>query len=138
MKPVQSWRTGIASSLSVPLRNLHSNRRYSFAASLASLFFHSPVCNLSSPRESIFGSNINAARNNPQGGHMYVVLGATGHTGSTVADKLLAKGEKVRAVGRDERRLERLRQRGAETFVADISDPNAAARAFAGADAAYL
>jgi uncharacterized protein YbjT (DUF2867 family) len=38
---------------------------------------------------------------------MYVVIGATGHTGSVVAEKLLAKREKVRVVGRDERRLER-------------------------------
>jgi uncharacterized protein YbjT (DUF2867 family) len=69
---------------------------------------------------------------------MYVVIGATGHTGTTVAETLLARGEKVRAVGRDERRLERLKQRGAEPFVADIGDAGAAARAFAGADAAYV
>lgn len=69
---------------------------------------------------------------------MYVVIGATGHTGSIVAEKLLAKREKVRAVGRDERRLERLKQAGAEAFVADVTDAAAMARALAGADAAYL
>ncbi len=69
---------------------------------------------------------------------MYVVIGATGHTGSIVADKLLAKGEKVRVVGRDERRLDRFKQRGAEAFVGDAADANAMARAFSGAEAAYI
>ena len=69
---------------------------------------------------------------------MYVVIGATGHTGSIVAEKLLAKGEKVRVVGRDERRLERYKQRGAEAFVGDVTDASAMARAFSGAEAAYV
>jgi uncharacterized protein YbjT (DUF2867 family) len=69
---------------------------------------------------------------------MYVVIGATGHTGSIVADKLLAKGEKVRVVGRDERRLDPFSQRGAEAFVGDVADANSMARAFSGAEAAYL
>ena len=30
---------------------------------------------------------------------MYVILGASGHTGSIIADSLLSKGEKVRVVG---------------------------------------
>ena len=69
---------------------------------------------------------------------MFVVIGATGHTGSTVAEKLLAKGEKVRVVGRDERKLEPFRQKGGEAFVADATDSSAMERAFAGADAAYV
>jgi uncharacterized protein YbjT (DUF2867 family) len=69
---------------------------------------------------------------------MYVVIGATGHTGGVVAEKLLAKGEKVRVVGRDERRLERFQQKGAEAFVGDVTDAGAMARAFAGAQAAYV
>jgi len=69
---------------------------------------------------------------------MYVVIGATGHTGGVIAEKLLAKREKVRVVGRDERRLERLKQRGGEAFVGDVADANSMARAFSGADAAYL
>ena len=69
---------------------------------------------------------------------MYVVIGATGHTGSVVAEKLLAKGEKVRVVGRDARRLERLKQKGAEAFVADVTDASAMARAFSGREAAYV
>lgn len=69
---------------------------------------------------------------------MFVVIGATGHTGSIVAEKLLAKGEKVRVVGRDERKLEQFRQKGAEAFVGDATDASAMERAFAGADAAYV
>ncbi len=69
---------------------------------------------------------------------MYVVIGATGHTGNVVAEKLLANREKVRVVGRDERRLERFKQRGAEAFVGDVTDASAMARAFSGADAAYV
>lgn len=69
---------------------------------------------------------------------MYVVIGATGHTGNIVAENLLAKREKVRVVGRDERRLERFKQRGAEAFVGDATDAAAMARAFSGAEAAYV
>src|SRR5579872_6052041 len=69
---------------------------------------------------------------------MYVVIGATGHTGGLVAERLLAKGEKVRVVGRDERRLERFKEKGAEALVGDVADANAMARAFSGAEAAYL
>ena len=69
---------------------------------------------------------------------MYVVIGATGHTGTIVAEKLLAKGEKVRVVGRNAGRLERFKQKGGEAFVGDVSDANAMARAFSGAEAAYV
>ncbi len=69
---------------------------------------------------------------------MYVVIGATGHTGKVVAENLLAKGEKVRVVGRDERKLEQFRQKGAEAFVGDATDASAMERAFAGADVAYV
>jgi nucleoside-diphosphate-sugar epimerase len=53
---------------------------------------------------------------------MYVILGASGNTGSIIADSLLLKGEKVRVVGRDARRLERFARKGAEAFTADLSD----------------
>jgi uncharacterized protein YbjT (DUF2867 family) len=69
---------------------------------------------------------------------MYVILGATGHTGSVVADVLLAKGQKVRVIGRDTGRLQRFVDKGAEAFTADMSDAAALARAFSGARAAYL
>jgi len=56
---------------------------------------------------------------------MYVVTGATGNTGSVVAEKLLAKGEKVRVIGRDAKRLERFAKKGAEPFVADATSADA-------------
>ena len=69
---------------------------------------------------------------------MYVVIGASGHTGSTVAEKLLSQGEQVRVVGRDPAKLESFKQRGAEVFVGEVTDAGAMAKAFAGADAAYV
>jgi uncharacterized protein YbjT (DUF2867 family) len=69
---------------------------------------------------------------------MYVILGASGNTGSIVADFLLSKGEKVRVVGRDAGRLQRFVDRGAEAFIAELSDAAALTKAFSGARAAYL
>jgi hypothetical protein len=69
---------------------------------------------------------------------MYVILGATGHTGSIVADFLLSKGQKVRVIGRDKGRLQRFVDKGAEAFTADMSDAAALTKAFSGARAAYL
>jgi uncharacterized protein YbjT (DUF2867 family) len=69
---------------------------------------------------------------------MYVVTGATGHTGSIVADALLAAGKKVLVIGRDAKRLERFTHKGAEAFVADATDAAAITNAFSGAEAAYL
>ena len=50
---------------------------------------------------------------------MYVILGASGNTGSIVANFLLSKGKKVRVVGRDSGRLQRFVDKGAEAFTAD-------------------
>ena len=69
---------------------------------------------------------------------MYVILGATGNTGSIIANSLLSKGRKVRVVGRDAGRLQRFVSKGAEAFTADVSDAPALAKAFRGARAAYL
>jgi uncharacterized protein YbjT (DUF2867 family) len=69
---------------------------------------------------------------------MYVVLGATGHTGSIIANFLLTKGEKVRVVGREISRLDRFARKGAEAFQANVSDAAALTTAFSGARAAYL
>jgi uncharacterized protein YbjT (DUF2867 family) len=68
---------------------------------------------------------------------MYVITGATGNTGSVVAERLLAAGEKVRVVGRDAKRLERFTKKGAEPFVADATDAGALTKAFSGAKAVY-
>jgi len=69
---------------------------------------------------------------------MYVVLGATGNTGSIIANSLLTKGERVRVVGRDASRLARFVRKGAEAFTANVTDAAALAKALTGARAAYL
>jgi len=68
----------------------------------------------------------------------YVILGASGNTGSIIADFLLSKGKKVRVVGRDAGRLQRFVRQGAEAFMGDVSDAAALTKAFSGARAAYL
>ena len=68
---------------------------------------------------------------------MYVVTGATGHTGHIVAKQLLANGEKVRAIGRSAERLQSIVGKGAEPFVADLTDKQALSKAFAGARGVY-
>ena len=69
---------------------------------------------------------------------IYVILGASGNTGSIIANFLLSKGEKVRVMGRDAGRLQRFVGKGAEAFTANVSDAVALAKAFRGARAAYL
>jgi uncharacterized protein YbjT (DUF2867 family) len=69
---------------------------------------------------------------------MYVVLGASGNTGHVVANNLLAGGQKVRVVGRNAAHLQTLAAKGAETFIADVTDPGALAKAFDEAEAAYV
>jgi uncharacterized protein YbjT (DUF2867 family) len=68
---------------------------------------------------------------------MYVVTGATGNTGRVVANRLLDQGKKVRVIGRNRERLQPFVARGAEAFVADLSDQAAVKQAFAGANAVY-
>jgi uncharacterized protein YbjT (DUF2867 family) len=69
---------------------------------------------------------------------MYAILGATGHTGSVITETLLAKGQKVRTIGRDPKRLEQFAAKGAETFIAEATDADALSKAFSGAKAAYI
>jgi uncharacterized protein YbjT (DUF2867 family) len=69
---------------------------------------------------------------------MFVITGATGHTGSVTAEALLAAGAKVRVIGRDSEKLERFTAKGAEAFVADLTDAAAVEKAFSGARAAFV
>jgi len=69
---------------------------------------------------------------------MYAILGATGHTGRVIAERLLSKSQKVRVVGRSAERLQELAARGAEPFVSEPSDAASLKRAFNGVRAAYV
>lgn len=68
---------------------------------------------------------------------MIAIVGASGNTGSIAAERLLAAGEKVRAIGRDASRLERLTSLGAEAVTADVTDAAALTKALVGASAVY-
>ena len=68
---------------------------------------------------------------------MFVITGATGHSGSVAAEALLAAGKKVRVVVRDAAKASRLKALGAEVFVADLADQAALARAVRGAEGVF-
>jgi uncharacterized protein YbjT (DUF2867 family) len=70
--------------------------------------------------------------------NMYVVLGASGHTGHVVAKTLLSNGQQVRAFGRNASHLQPLAAEGAEIFTGDVTDLGALAKAFQHADSAYI
>jgi uncharacterized protein YbjT (DUF2867 family) len=69
---------------------------------------------------------------------MIVLTGATGRTGRVAAEALRAKGEKVRVVGRDAKKLSPLATLGAEAFVGNVEDVSSMTEAFKGASAVYL
>ena len=69
---------------------------------------------------------------------LYVILGATGHVGGVIASRLLDQKKTVRVVGRSADRLKPFTARGAEGMAGSIEDPAFAARALAGAGAAFV
>jgi uncharacterized protein YbjT (DUF2867 family) len=69
---------------------------------------------------------------------MFVVMGASGNSGHVVATNLLARGQKVRVIGRNSAHLQPLTSKGAEPFIADVTDANALVKAFHQADSAYV
>ncbi|MGB8494338.1 MAG: NmrA family NAD(P)-binding protein [Candidatus Acidiferrum sp.] len=69
---------------------------------------------------------------------MIIVTGATGRTGRAATEALRAKGEKVRVVGRDAKKLTPLVELGAEPFVGNVEDVASMTEAFNGASAVYL
>ncbi|MES5397485.1 NmrA family NAD(P)-binding protein [Bacillus amyloliquefaciens] len=69
---------------------------------------------------------------------MYVITGATGRTGSAVANYLLDKGQQVRVIGRNPERLQPFVNKGAEAFVSEPGDATRLMKAFAGAKAVYV
>ena len=69
---------------------------------------------------------------------MFVVAGVTGNTGGATATALLSAGVPVRVFVRDPENAATWAARGAEVAVGDLGDPSALARAFDGAEAAYV
>jgi uncharacterized protein YbjT (DUF2867 family) len=68
---------------------------------------------------------------------MFVIAGATGNTGSVIAETLLARGEKVRVIGRSASRLAPFVKKGAEAAVTDVTDASGLSKAFQGARGVY-
>jgi len=48
---------------------------------------------------------------------MFIIAGVTGHVGSVVAEKLLAKGQKIRVLVRDAGKAAAWSKKGAEVSV---------------------
>jgi uncharacterized protein YbjT (DUF2867 family) len=68
---------------------------------------------------------------------MIIVTAATGNIGNVLVKELLQRKEKVRALGRDPKKLESLAKAGAETVITDLTDPSAVKKSFQGADAVF-
>jgi len=69
---------------------------------------------------------------------MFVVLGATGNTGSVVAETLLARKQPVRVVVRSAEKGLSWQAKGAEIAVASLDDVSALTKALRGAQGLYL
>jgi len=67
----------------------------------------------------------------------YVITGATGNIGKILSKELLAKGVKVKVIGRSVEKLKELVALGAEPLVGNINDAHFVTKAFAGADAVF-
>lgn len=68
---------------------------------------------------------------------MYVITGATGHTGIIISKRLLEAGKKVRIISRDHEKAKELVSMGADLFMGSHSDVELLKRAFNGATAVY-
>lgn len=69
---------------------------------------------------------------------MFVVSGATGNTGSIVAQTLINQGQPVRVIVRSEEKGEPWKTKGAEVAVAEITDTDAMTKALQGASGAFF
>jgi uncharacterized protein YbjT (DUF2867 family) len=69
--------------------------------------------------------------------NMYVITGATGNIGKIITRELLAKGKKVRIIGRNAEKMLELKENGAEVLVGDFFDESFVNNSFAGATAVY-
>jgi uncharacterized protein YbjT (DUF2867 family) len=68
---------------------------------------------------------------------MIVITGATGKTGSAVSEALIAKGQKIRVIGRDAAKLKGFTAKGAEAAVGNLGDREFLTKALMGSEAVY-
>jgi uncharacterized protein YbjT (DUF2867 family) len=69
---------------------------------------------------------------------LYVVLGASGHVGGIIAERLLDAKKKVRVGARGAEKLKGFAARGAEVVTGSVDDPAFLRRAFEGAGVAFV
>ncbi len=69
---------------------------------------------------------------------MFVVIGATGNTGTSVVETLLSKKQAVRVIVRSAEKGAGWKAKGAEVAVASLDDVSALTKAFQGAKGVYL
>jgi uncharacterized protein YbjT (DUF2867 family) len=69
---------------------------------------------------------------------MYAITGITGQVGGALADALLAAGQRVRAVVRDAKKGEAWSARGCDVALAAMTDADALAQAFEGAEGVFV
>ncbi|WP_420992300.1 NmrA family NAD(P)-binding protein [Cupriavidus sp. 30B13] len=69
---------------------------------------------------------------------MYAITGISGKVGGALADTLLAAGEPVRAVVRNPANGAQWAARGCEVAIAEMTDADALARAFDGAEGVFI
>lgn len=68
---------------------------------------------------------------------MYVITGATGHTGKLIAQQLLEAGKSVKVISRKPENVADLIAKGAEAVIGDLADAAFLTEAFKGATAVY-
>lgn len=73
----------------------------------------------------------------PSGGRLALVTGGTGLLGSHIAERLTARGDRVRALVRPASDTRFLRSLGAELVVGDLTDPASCLGATSGVDEVY-
>ena len=68
---------------------------------------------------------------------MYVITGATGHTGRIITEKLLSEGKRVRIISRSEEKAKDLVKKGAELVIGNQLSSASLVHAFKDATAIY-
>jgi len=68
---------------------------------------------------------------------VYTIVGATGNIGHVLARGLLKRGHKVKAIGRNPKKLKTLQEQGAECITCEITDKALLLKASQGSDALF-